>query len=345
MKYIYEISLVNAGGTTTLPAARPFEQIHVVSTGAVTLAANFVITTSGTPTNGQQYRIFISLGGTLDLNGNAFTILGRNMDTDLLQNTTGAVYVVDAIYLNSAWKVSFLPNFLSSGFIETGHIKDATIATGDIADNAITFAKFQDFTGRGYILRGGAAGAPEEITAVTSGNLVMGNGTDVVSQAMSGDVTINGSGVTTIGAGKVTQSMLAFTLSSDQETTLSLTSAQILALNTTPITIVAAQGANKYIQPIDCVIVYSYSTAAYATNTTLELINESGTISLMEDTTALIGTVSKVVQMKATGTGAAAGQTQSLANAGLQVKVRTGDPTAGSGTIKLFLKYRIINNA
>lgn len=46
-------------------------------------------------------------------------------------------------------------------------------------------------------------------TTATSGNLLIGSGTQWVTQAMSGDVTINSSGVTAIGALKVTNAMLA----------------------------------------------------------------------------------------------------------------------------------------
>lgn len=46
-------------------------------------------------------------------------------------------------------------------------------------------------------------------TTATSGNLLIGDGSQWNSTAMSGDVTINASGVSTIGAGKVTNSMLA----------------------------------------------------------------------------------------------------------------------------------------
>lgn len=46
-------------------------------------------------------------------------------------------------------------------------------------------------------------------TTATAGNLLIGSGTAWVTNAMSGDVTINSTGVTAIGANKVTNSMLA----------------------------------------------------------------------------------------------------------------------------------------
>lgn len=64
---------------------------------------------------------------------------------------------------------------------------------------------------RGDILRRGEA-AWERHVALTSGQVLLGDGTDVKSTALSGDVTVNGSGVTAIGATKVLASMLGANL-------------------------------------------------------------------------------------------------------------------------------------
>jgi hypothetical protein len=61
---------------------------------------------------------------------------------------------------------------------------------------------------RGDLLRRGAA-AWERFTAKASGQILVGDGTDVASVAVSGDITLASTGVTTIGAGKVTAAMLA----------------------------------------------------------------------------------------------------------------------------------------
>jgi hypothetical protein len=61
---------------------------------------------------------------------------------------------------------------------------------------------------RGTVKVGGAADAPTDLDAKTDGNILIGDGTDVNSVAVSGDVTITNAGVTTIGAEKVLESML-----------------------------------------------------------------------------------------------------------------------------------------
>lgn len=81
------------------------------------------------------------------------------------------------------------------------------IATADIADDAVTLDKLVNIT-QGSILVGGASDAPTELAAETSGQILVGDGTDLKSVAVSGDVTISTTGVVTVGAGKIDQRML-----------------------------------------------------------------------------------------------------------------------------------------
>ena len=92
---------------------------------------------------------------------------------------------------------------------------DATIAnTGavTIAAEAVTLAKMADLT-RGSIISGQTAdNRPTALDAKTSGRILVGDGTDLASVAVSGDVTLAANGAVTIGAGKVTEAkMLAIT--------------------------------------------------------------------------------------------------------------------------------------
>ena len=87
------------------------------------------------------------------------------------------------------------------------YFPDGAIGTDDLADDAVTLAKLYAIA-QGSIIVGGADNAPTALAAKTSGQILIGDGTDLKSVAMSGDVTISNAGVTTIGAGKVTQKML-----------------------------------------------------------------------------------------------------------------------------------------
>jgi hypothetical protein len=82
---------------------------------------------------------------------------------------------------------------------DTGSITSAMIANGTIGDVDIA---------------SGAAIAYSKLAALPAGQIVVGSAANVpTAVAMSGDVTISSSGVTTIGSGKVTDAMLAGSIS------------------------------------------------------------------------------------------------------------------------------------
>lgn len=89
---------------------------------------------------------------------------------------------------------------------------DATLAsTGalTIAAEAVTVAKMADLA-RGSILTGQTAdNRPIALDAKTSGRILVGDGTDLVSVAVSGDVTLAANGAVTIAAGAVDEAMLS----------------------------------------------------------------------------------------------------------------------------------------
>lgn len=88
---------------------------------------------------------------------------------------------------------------------------DAEVATSDIGDDAITNAKLANMT-RGTVKVGGTSNAPTDLDAKTSGRILVGDGTDLKSVAVSGDVTLAASGAVTIGADKVSGAKATGTL-------------------------------------------------------------------------------------------------------------------------------------
>lgn len=108
-----------------------------------------------------------------------------------------------------------------------------------------------------------AAIAFSKLATLSSGNILVGNGSNVAaSVAVTGDVTITNGGVTAIGANKVLASMLASEVQV-VSSTVSLTQTNITNLNATPITLVAALGAGIAIVPLMIEFFHSYSTTAY----------------------------------------------------------------------------------
>lgn len=120
-------------------------------------------------------------------------------------------------------------------------------------------------------------------------------------------------------------------------TTLSttLSSAEILALFATPITLVPAQGANKAIVPTSITLKFKYNSVAYATNTNLEF-KIGGTV-IGGYSSFLAGTASKYALI----TGFA--NSVSAFNSALQINVATGNPTAGNSTVTIVVQYFVLD--
>lgn len=73
---------------------------------------------------------------------------------------------------------------------------------GDVTAGEIALAE-------GSILVGNSSGVATALDAKTSGRILVGNGTTSVLVAVSGDVTLSSAGAVAIGAGKVTNAMVA----------------------------------------------------------------------------------------------------------------------------------------
>jgi hypothetical protein len=88
------------------------------------------------------------------------------------------------------------------------YFPDGAIGADGLADGAVTLEKLYAIA-QGSIIVGGDANAPTALDAKNSGQILVGDGTDLKSVPVTGDVTISNTGATTIGEGKVKSSMLA----------------------------------------------------------------------------------------------------------------------------------------
>ena len=91
---------------------------------------------------------------------------------------------------------------------DTLQVKAGSVDTTQLTDDAVTNDKLANIT-QGSVKVGGANDAPTDLDASGDGMILIGDGTDLKSVAVTGDVTITNAGVTAIGAGKVTSAMLA----------------------------------------------------------------------------------------------------------------------------------------
>lgn len=125
-----------------------------------------------------------------------------------------------------------------------------------------------------------------------------------------------------------------------QSATTTISSAQILALHTTPITLVAAQGASTAIVPISMTVEYLYSTAAYATDNTLIFTYGGGTWITIGS--GIAGT-SNVFYLRNAQVNAGVSGSNAYSNSAFSVTTPTSNPTAGSGTLKITVLYSVVN--
>jgi hypothetical protein len=134
---------------------------------------------------------------------------------------------------------------------------------------------------------------------------------------------------------------LALTSSDISTAKVSVSSAEILAINTTPKQLIAAPGASKFIQLISANIRYNYNSVAYASADNI-VINHSNSASAPLtngiDISTFTNSVTKQISLSDSE------WNDSLAiNKGLYLYRSSGNPTTGNGTLDVYLAYRIVD--
>jgi len=121
---------------------------------------------------------------------------------------------------------------------------------------------------------------------------------------------------------------------------LTIASADVLTLNSTPLTIVSAVSGYA-IEVVSASVKIDNPGAPYATNVGLELICSGATERQAVSLSALNASVTSVRRLAIDSTFGAT-DTQLIANADLLVQVPTGNPTAGDADITVYVNYRLI---
>ena len=113
---------------------------------------------------------------------------------------------------------------------------------------------------------------------------------------------------------------------------ISLTSAQILNLYTTPIQLIPSPGVGNFINVLSITASLIYNTLTYTTNTTMSIYfpGSSGSLS---NNSLLASSASSVVISTINGT--------LLGGAPLFVSVNDGNPLVGDGVVNLYITYII----
>lgn len=111
---------------------------------------------------------------------------------------------------------------------------------------------------------------------------------------------------------------------------VSLSSAQILSLNSTPVELLPAPGAGKVISVAKVVAVFTYGTATYVSAGNLNVVQGANNIVQFG---GLITNTADVIKDSAPSSATV------LENTALDVTVTVGDPTTGDGTLDFEIFY------
>lgn len=128
--------------------------------------------------------------------------------------------------------------------------------------------------------------------------------------------------------------------------TLTLTSAQILDLYTTPITLVSAPGVGKTIVLKNAWARLNFNTTAYFTAFSptiymyLGIQGANGNIAINED--VVQSAITRVTKFHMTEDVVAVNQKNYVENAALRILL-DADPTVGDGTIDILLEYMVLD--
>lgn len=137
----------------------------------------------------------------------------------------------------------------------------------------------------------------------------------------------------------------ALTTSSVTSVTVDVSSAEILALFTTPKTLISAPGANKIIFVLGLIVHYKFVSAAYSQAGGLlsfRYNNGSGASVNASGLTMITG-VSDGVVIPQLGAYTSPSAASGVVNKAVVLCNSVADPTTGSGTLKISISYRIVD--
>lgn len=204
-------------------------------------------------------------------------------------------------------------------------------ASGERVDIVMSGACDVEFGGsvtRGALLTSDASG--KAVTASEDDRVI---GVAMVSGS-SGDIGSLMLGIT----GKVTEAQTFSAL-------VTITTEELLALNATPKTLVAAPGSNKAVIPLDMTLMLDYNSAAYdgiAGGEDLELrhTNGAGQLFATVETTGFLSATADAVRHIFP---LAAACSTPVANAALVLCLAGGEVATGNSPLKVRINYKIID--
>lgn len=182
MKTIRTIVVDNAGGTTTM-TAKQIPSLTYLKTTSVVLAANYSLAYAALPVKGSAWAVIVGTG--VDLNIRTFTVFGVPYTTAMQASGLAWIYEFAVVEFPTAgppvstlvWSLRPM-DWSATNFLSGTVIKDGTLPVA-------------------------------KLVALTAGQLIIGNASNIpTATAISGDITISGTGVAGIGGKKVLTAMI-----------------------------------------------------------------------------------------------------------------------------------------
>lgn len=276
--------------------------------------------------------------------GNNLVIAGIAVSEDLSVNP--GLFLLR--YNGSAWELIAIPNFLSPAIIGTSNIVDNSVTNTKLAQMpALTIkanatnssSDAQDIaadSANTVFKRNGSnqlvfgAVATDDISAASVTNAKMAN---MAALSIKGNSSAT-PGVPSDLSPATVKDMLG--LPNTVSISRVITESEILAINTTPVELVPAQGFGIYIEPIYACIRRVGGTA-YSGDTNLVITTGSGASWISLD--CLSNTSLSLLQMSITGSGGSA-----TTNVPLLLMTEMSDPTGGTGNYKIYVVYRTFSS-
>lgn len=118
-----------------------------------------------------------------------------------------------------------------------------------------------------------------------------------------------------------------------------VTSAELLAIQTTPKVIVANQGANTLIVPVIMIIKYNFATAAYTSNLNLNV--GSASFPTLIAANGILGNTADAIAMRTASINTTA--TGYTLDEALRLSCASGNPAGGDASVDVFVSYKVFN--
>lgn len=173
---------------TTFPSSEIVIEFY---TTGVNLLTDFHMEIWPQPAPGTIVHYLLAFNPGFNLNGNTFDIDSVFFTQDLI-DASPVYHGVKYYQPDGLGGIVWTGDNLFYGYLNPNLIPDATLSLDKLENLS-----------RGYVLVGNSSNRPTPIDANGNGQILIGDGTDLNSVAVTGDITINSSGVTAIGSGVI----------------------------------------------------------------------------------------------------------------------------------------------